>query len=132
MKRFVLSVVVMFVMLLVFGFLVHGLLLSSEYRQLPSMMRNDADSLAHMPYMMIGQLFFAVAFVWIYQRGKEDKPFVAQGVRYGLAMAALTVVAKFLIYFAVQQEPAMLAVKQIVFDSIAVVLMGIVLAAMNK
>jgi uncharacterized BrkB/YihY/UPF0761 family membrane protein len=132
MKRFVLSFFVMFVMLLVFGFLVHGLLLTPEYGQLPNMMRNPADGQAHMAFLIIGQVFFAVAFVWIYQRGKEDKPFVAQGFRYGLAMAALTVVAKFMIYYAVQQEPGMLAVKQIVFDSIGIVLMGVVLAALNK
>jgi hypothetical protein len=131
-KRFLVSLIVMFIMVMALGFVVHGLLLTPDYKQLPGIMRNDADSLAHMPYMLIGQFFFAVAFVWIYQRGKEDKPFVAQGIRYGLAMAALTVVAKFMIYYAVEQLPGMLAVKQIVCDSIAMVLMGVVLAALNK
>ncbi len=27
------------------------------------------------------------AFVWIYQRGTEDKPWVQQGLRFGIAIA---------------------------------------------
>ncbi len=131
-KRFIISVVVMYVMVMALGFVVHALLLHPDYGQLPNVMRTDADQQKHMPYLLVGQFFFAVAFTWIYQRGKEDKPFVAQGLRYGLAMAALTVVAKFLIYYAVEPLPGILVCKQIIFDSIGVVLMGVVLAALNK
>jgi len=34
---------------------------------------------------------FAIAFVRIYLRGREDKPWLGQGLRYGMTMAALTV-----------------------------------------
>jgi hypothetical protein len=131
-KRFIISLVVMYVMVLALGFVVHALLLHSDYAQIPNVMRTEADSQKYFPYMLTGQLFFAVAFTWIYQRGKEDKPFLAQGLRYGLAMAALTVVAKFLIYYAVEPLPGILVCKQIIFDSIGIVLMGVVLAALNK
>lgn len=131
-KSFVISVVVMFIMAMGLGFVVHGLLLHPDYGQIPNVMRSDADGAKYLPYMLIGQFFFAAAFSWIYQRGKEDKPFLSQGVRYGLAMAALTVVAKFLIYYAVEPLPGMLVCKQIIFDSIGIVLMGVVLAAINR
>ena len=131
-KSFVISVVVMFVMALALGFVVHGLLLHADYGQIPGVMRTDADGQKHMAFMMLGQLCFVVAFVWIYQRGREAKPAIPQGLRYGLAMAALTVAAKFLIYYAVEPIPGMLVAKQIIFDSIGVMLMGVVLAAINK
>jgi hypothetical protein len=131
--RFLISVVVIFVLLMVFGYVVHGLFLSSDYQQItPRVMRDAADGARHMPYMALGQLSFAIAFVWIYLRGKEDKPYVAQGLRYGLAMAALTVVAKFLIYYAVEPLDPILVTKQIVFDSIMTLILGVVVAALNK
>lgn len=70
----------------------------------------------------------AVAFVWIYRQGREDRPPVGQGLRYGLAVAALAVVPKYLIYYAVQPLPGALVVKQIVLDTIVVVVIGIVVA----
>ncbi|MBZ5523160.1 MAG: hypothetical protein LAP21_13060 [Acidobacteriia bacterium] len=132
-KRFLLSVIVVFVLLVIFGFVIHGLLLAKEYGAItPRIMRDETDGLRHMPYMLAAQLFFAIAFVWIYLRGKEDKPFVAQGLRFGLAMAALTVVAKFLIYFAVEPLDPILVTKQIVFDSIMTLILGVVVAALNR
>jgi len=132
-QRFVFSVIVIFVLLMVFGFVVHGLLLSKDYGPItPRIMRDAVDGGRHMPYLAIGQFIFAIAFVWIYLRGREDKPYLAQGLRYGAAMAALTVVAKFLIYFAVEPLDPMLVTKQIVFDSIMTLILGVVVAALNK
>src|SRR5258708_37507634 len=131
--RFLLSVVVIFVLLVVFGFVVHGLLLAKDYAPItPGIMRDGSDGLKHMPYLIVAQLLYAIAFVWIYRRGKEDKSVIVQGLRYGLAMAALTVVAKFLIYYAVEPLALTLVLKQIVFDSIMTLILGVVLAALNK
>jgi hypothetical protein len=132
-KRFALSVIAIFVLLMVFGFVVHGLLLSKDYGPItPRIMRDATDGAQHMPAMLVGQLIFAIAFVWIYLRGKEDKPYMAQGLRYGAAMAALTVAPKFLIYFAVEPLDPMLVAKQIVFDSIMTLILGVMVAALNK
>lgn len=69
---------------------------------------------------------------WIYLRGHENKPFVAQGLRYGLAIAVLTTIPTYLIYLAVQPMPEALVVKQIIFDTIAMLAMGVVVAWINK
>lgn len=132
-KRFLLSVVVVFALLMVFGFIVHGLLLAKDYAPItPTIIRGDADGMKHMPYMAAAQLIFAFAFVWIYLRGKENKPFMAQGLRFGMIMAALTVIPKFLIYFAVEPLDPVLVAKQIIFDSIMTVILGVVVAALNR
>jgi len=39
---------------------------------------------------------------------------------------------KFIVYYALQPLPGIVAVKQIVFDGIATVLIGIVVAALNR
>jgi hypothetical protein len=74
----------------------------------------------------------AIGFVWIYRQGREDKPFLAQGVRYGIAIAVLMTIPIYLIYYAVQPMPGMLVAKQIAFDTIGVILMGIVVAWLNR
>jgi hypothetical protein len=55
-----------------------------------------------------------------------------QGVRFGLAVAVLTTIPKYLIYFAVQPMPGNIVVKQIVFDTIAMVIMGVACAWINQ
>jgi hypothetical protein len=82
--------------------------------------------------MLLAHAIMSLALVWIYSRGKEDKPALAQGVRFGLAMAMALVVPKFLIYWVVQPMPHLVALKQIIFDTIGVVLIGIVVAHLNK
>ena len=47
-------------------------------------------------------------------------------------MAVLTVIPTYLIYYAVQPMPGNIVAKQIVFDTIAMVLMGIVCAWINQ
>jgi hypothetical protein len=57
---------------------------------------------------------------------------LGQGLRFGLAVAVLMTIPMYLIYYAVQPTPGALAVKQIMFDTIATVLMGIAVAYLNR
>jgi hypothetical protein len=47
-------------------------------------------------------------------------------------VAVLTTIPTYLIYYAVTPMPSDVVAKQIVFDTIAVVIMGIVAAAINR
>lgn len=131
-KKAIISVVVMFVMSMALGFVVHGLLLQPAYLALPGLFRPEAEAQAYFPWMLLAHLFIAVGFVWVYLKGREDGPFLGQGVRFGLAIAVLMTIPTYLIYYAVQPMPGMLVVKQIVYDTIGVVLMGIVVAWINR
>ncbi len=53
---------------------------------------------------------------------------MAQGVRFGVAAALLTVVPTYLIYYAVQPMPGALVARQIVLELILLVLLGILAA----
>ena len=63
---------------------------------------------------------------------KREGPAVSQGIWYGLAVASLMIVPKFLIYYAVQPLPGVVVFKQIIFDTIALIVMGVVVALLNK
>jgi hypothetical protein len=127
-KRFFISWLVLFVVWMLGSFVVHGFLLGADYAGLPNLMRTQADSQKYFPLMILAHVLLAGAFAWIYARGVEAKPWLPQGVRYGVAIALLTIVPTFLIYYVGQPMPGALVAKQIVFDGILVVILGIVVA----
>ena len=94
--------------------------------------RSESDEQKYLPLMVLAHVLLSGAFVWIYARGVESKPWVVQGVRFGVAVALLTIVPTYLIYFVVQPMPAALVIKQIAFDSILLVILGMVVAFMYE
>jgi hypothetical protein len=130
--KFAISVVVMFIMSWGLGFLVHVVLLQDDYAKFPNLIRTIDDALAKLPYMLLAHLCIALGFSWIYLKGKEEKPWLAQGIRYGVAVAVLAVLPLYLIYYAVMPFTLDLVIKQTIYDTIRVVLMGVVLAWINR
>lgn len=127
-KKFIIAWVVIFVAWMVGGFIVHGVLLHDDYMNLPDLFRSEAEAQSYFPLMILAHLIMAGAFVWIYSRGIEAKSWLPQGVRFGLAIALLAVVPIYTIYYVVQPMPGMLVVKQIVFDTIVTVVLGVIVA----
>jgi hypothetical protein len=130
-RKCVISAVVMFIMAWALSFVVHGLLLGGDY-SVSQGMRPPAEAQKLIGYLILAQALFGIAFAWIYMQGKEEKPWLMQGIRFGIAVALLTVIPTYLIYHVVTPVPLTLALKQIVLDTIRVVLMGIVLAWINR
>jgi len=132
MGKLIVSAIVMFIMTFALSWFVHGFLLYGDYMQMIGAMRKPEDTHALMGWMVLAHALFATAFAWIYLRGREDKPWLAQGIRYGIAIAVLAIAPIYLIYHVVTPVPLAVAFKQIVFDTIRVVLMGIVVAWINR
>lgn len=131
-KKFLISSVVVFVAWMAGSMLVHGVMLGEAYEGMGPMVRTVEDQAAYFPYMILAHVFMSVAFVWIYQRGTEDKPWLAQGIRYGIAIALLAPIPVYLIYYAVQPWPIDIVVRQIVGDTALVIVLGVIVAALNK
>jgi len=125
-RKFVIAWIVIFVAWFLGSFVVHGVLLSADYTRLGGLFRAPADSQQYFPLMILAHLMLAGAFAWIYARGVEPKPWLGQGVRFGIAVAFLTTVPTYLIYFVVQPMPGQTVVKQIVFDSALMVILGVI------
>lgn len=133
MKRWLIAWAVLFVAWFAGSFVVHGLLLHDDYAALSSLFRPDADAQEYFPLMILAHVFLAGAFTWIYARGVEAaKPWVGQGLRFGVAVAFLTVVPTYLIYYAVQPMPGAMVAKQIVFDGVLVLLLGLIAAFLYR
>jgi len=127
-KKFIIGWIVIFVAWFLGSFLIHGLLLHPDYAQLPNLFRTDADSQKYFPLMILAHVVLSGALVWIYARGAEAKPWVAQGARFGIAVAMLTAVPNYMIYFVVQPMPGSVVVKQMIFDGALMVILGLIVA----
>jgi hypothetical protein len=132
MGKFLYRWLIVFVVMNGLDFLVHGMLLKNDYASIPQLMRAEADAQKHTIYLIVAFAFMAAAMVWIYGRGIQNRPWLGQGLRFGLAMWVLISIPIFLIYFAVQPIPPMLVCKQILFELPMMLLIGITVGAVHK
>jgi hypothetical protein len=127
-RKFFIAWIVIFVVWMVGSFVVHGVLLHDDYAKLPSLFRPEAEAQQYFPLMIVAHIILAGAFAWIYSRGVEATPWLPQGIRFGLAIALLTVVPTYMIYYVVQPMPGLHVIKQIVFDGILILILGVIAA----
>ena len=131
-RTFFWSVVAVFITAMILGALVHHFLLGEQYAKLIHLFRAPDDAKAHFPFMVAAHVVMAIGWTWIYRMGRENKPWLGQGVRFGLAVALICTIPTYLIYFAVQPYPSDMVALQITLDTIASVILGIVVAAVNR
>jgi hypothetical protein len=131
-RKFLVAWLVTFVVWFGGSFVVHGMLLHDDYARLSTLFRSEADSQPFFPFMLLAHVLMSGALVWIYSRGAEARPWLAQGLRFGVAVALLTAVPTYLIYYVVQPMPAGVVVKQIVFDGVLMLVLGAVVAFMYR
>jgi hypothetical protein len=131
-KRFFVAWLLVFIVWFAGSFVVHGLLLHDDYARLANLFRPEAEAQQYFHWMVVAHLMLSGALVWIYSRAAEDKPWPAQGVRFGIAAALLSVVPWYLIYHVVQPMPGATAAKQILFDGVLVIALSVITAFMYR
>jgi uncharacterized BrkB/YihY/UPF0761 family membrane protein len=131
-KRMVLAVAVVFVTLVVAGFLIHATWLGSTYQA----MRDDGfsfrtpDAIRHRLWLVwLSDLLYGVLFVWVYNRGREAKPWLGQGLRFGVLMTLFTIVPSALNEYVTYNVAHMLVVKWMGAEGVVLVVLGLVVAA---
>ena len=130
-KKFTISFVVIFVLSMLIGIVNHGMVLSEEY-QATGLFRPDAEAEAYFMWMLLAHILMSFAFVWIYRRGREDKPWVSQGIRFGVIIALLTAAPIYMIYYAVQPMDGLLVFRQIAYDTVGLIFMGLTVAFLYR
>lgn len=133
-KRFWICGILVSIAALLLNFLIHGVLLQSDYSALAArgVMRAPAAVGRYMPYMFAAHLLIGFGLTWLYRKGIDTgKPALGQGLRFGAAVAVMSTVPGYLIYYVVQPLPAALVCKQVLFGTIAMLLLGMLLAWLN-
>src|SRR5216684_694414 len=103
-KRMILAVASVFMVLVVAGFLIHALWLGPTYQAMreSGFSFRAPDALQHRLWLIwLGDLLYAILFVWVYVRGREETPWAGQGLRYGVLMTLFTIVPSALNDYAV-------------------------------
>src|ERR1700730_5238298 len=131
-KRFFIAWVALFIAWMAGSFVVHGVLLHDDYARLTNLFRPEAEAQHYFPLMILAHVILSGALVWMYSRGVEALPWLPQGIRFGLAVALLTIVPTYTIYYVVQPMPGMTVVKQVVFDGALMLILGVIVAFMYR
>jgi len=127
-KKTILAMVVGFVVQLGGLFLIHGIWLKQDYINTAALWRSPEAASARVWAMLLGTLIYVVAAVLIYVRGREAKPWIAQGVRFGILVAMVVVVYSSLSGWVIIPVPHQLVVKWIISESLLAVVLGLVIA----
>lgn len=128
-KRFWISGVVAFLILFTGSYLVHGMWLTADYMRRPQLFRPEAEAGSHFIFMVLAFISMGFAFAWIYRQGiSANRSPVVQGLRFGVAAACLSPLPMYLIYYVVQPMEGATTAKQIIGDSITLIITGVVVA----
>jgi len=127
----VLAVAVVFATLVVAGVLIHVMWLGSTYQG----MRDDGfsfrtpDAIRYRLWLIwLSDLLYAILFVWVYNSGREAKPWLGQGLRYGVLMTLFTIVPSALNEYVTYNLGHMLVVKWMAAEGLVLVALGLVVA----
>lgn len=131
-KKYLINTAVVFVAWMVGSYVVHGALLQQDYLAVQQLFRTPEESQAYFHWMLLAHVFLAGALVWLYRAGVEAKGWAAQGLRFGLVVAFLTVVPTYTIYYVVQPMPGLHVIKQILFDGMLIMLLSLLVAFLYR
>ena len=132
MKRIIAAMAACFVLLSAGRYLIHSVWLADAYLETISVWRPEDSMLSHLWILYVANLVLAVAAVLIYVRGVEPKPWLGQGLRFGLLLALVTAVPQSLVEFVVYPIPHMLAMRWIIGEGALAVLLGVLAAAICR
>ncbi len=130
-RKFLIAWIVAFIVWMGGSFAVHGVWLNAQYLALGTLYRSADEQMQYMPWLLGAHVIMAGAVAWIYGRGVTAAPWTGQGLRFGVALAALMVPVN-MIYYAILPLPMSLLTNQLIGDCVVAVAIGLALAAVHK
>lgn len=129
MKKTLISTVAGFVLLAAGRYLFHEVILAKTYLDTADIWR-PRDVMMHRIWVVqLANLIFALAATLIYQRGVESKPWIGQGIRFGILLAMVSAVPQALVEYFTLPIPHTLALHWILGEGFLAVLLSLVIAA---
>jgi hypothetical protein len=130
-KKMLITFGVVFVVGQVIMFIVHGVILDPTYQSLAELFRPKVEMDNLWWVGMVTALFFAFFFVYIFARGYEGKG-VMEGVRFGLIIGGFWTIPSVYGQYMVYSLPYSLIIQWVLYDIVALVIMGILAAFIYK
>lgn len=120
---------VVFVLLVVLGMVIHGVLLRPIYATMEGMMRPEADM--KMWIIFVVDAVVAYFFTLIFSKGYENKG-IAEGVRYGLYIGVMFGISMGYGTYASMPVPYSLALQWFLYSIVEYIICGVALAFVFK
>lgn len=130
--KFVVRTLAVAVALFLLGYIGHQVLLRQDYVAIEPIMRDKADMQAHMPFALINAFLFSGALVWIYSQMSTARPWLAQGLRFGIAIWLIADVPLYLTNYTIEPWPGVFIAKILVWQFVAAMVLGLLIAVMAK
>jgi hypothetical protein len=127
-KKIALAAVICYVVLMATNWLIHDVWLMKDYLASQESYRPISQMMHKIWVMWIGQALFAAMFCWIYARGAEAKPWVAQGIRYGIVMTLFTVIPYSMGEYVVYNIPHTIVEKWMMAGCAQLIILGLIVA----
>ena len=115
----------------VYGFVVYGNVLSSEFGRYPGIYRPSSDT-SHMPFLFAGILLAMFVASYMYAKGYEGGSGVQEGMRFGVLIGLLSVGYVGLVNYAVMNLGRRLAASMAIAGLVEWTVAGIVIGAVYK
>lgn len=130
-KKFVLAFIVVYVLLELSNYLIHGVILASTYagEDLKQLFR--ADMMSNMWIMWVTDLIWSFFFVFFFVKGYENKG-AMEGLRYGFYMGIFFGLVNSYQAYAVYPIPYSLAFQWFIYCLIQFLILGVIVSLIYK
>lgn len=91
MSRVAMAAVAAWIVDAVYGFVVYGMLMKSEFERYPNIFRPMESQGAYMPYLFAGILLAMFAAAYMYAKGYEGGSGATEGARFGALIGVLMI-----------------------------------------
>ena len=123
--------IVVFVVMQLYGYLIHTVGLSDLYASVASIFRPEAEMMDMMWIMMVGSAFGTLVFCYIFTFGAEGKG-VMEGVRYGALMGLFLAIPSSVDAYVIYPLTLEIAVIWFVTGVVGLMIAGAVFASIYK
>ena len=132
-KKFLIAFVVVFVLLEITNYLIHGVILSSTYAEegVKQVFRSMEEMQSKMWIMWVADLVWSFFFVFIFVKGYQNKG-IMEGIRYGVYIGIFVSFVFAYQSFAMLPLPYSLTFEWFITGLIQCIILGIVAAVIYK
>lgn len=132
-KKFWIAFVVVFVLLEITNYLIHGVMLSSTYSSegVKEVFRPEEEMMGKMWIMWVADLVWSFFFVFIFVRGYQNRG-IMEGIRYGIYIGFFFSFVYAYGSFAMYPLPYSLILQWFLIGLVQTIILGIVTAVIYK
>ena len=127
-KKYAIPALVVFIVLTIFDFVFHGIVMEKLYTQYANLFRPQNVICNHKYFFWLANLIYSFAFYYIYSKGHEKGDPLKQGVRFALWIILLTVLPCTIVSYTIYPHPKNLELAWLLAYSAETILAGITAA----